>query len=119
MAIVVVGIVVWQMGAIRTFFGEQTAEEIKITIGNAIGGKEEKTMEIKGRDSLTALPRSISLASGEVNEAMMPVLHQIVWGIKEVFEETPPELSRDIIDRGMIISGGTSLLAGFDRFLAQ
>lgn len=99
--------------------GEQTAEEIKITIGNAIGGKEEKTMEIKGRDSLTALPRSISLTSGEVNEAMMPVLHQIVRGIKEVFEETPPELSRDIIDRGMIISGGTSLLRGLDRFLTQ
>ena len=99
--------------------GEQTAEEIKITIGSAMEKKEEKTMEIKGRDSLTALPRSISLTSSEVNKAMMPVLHQIVRGIKEVFEETPPELSRDIIDRGMIISGGTSLLAGFDRFLAQ
>ncbi|MBP8590937.1 rod shape-determining protein [Candidatus Shapirobacteria bacterium] len=99
--------------------GEQTAEEIKITIGSAIEGKGEKTMEIKGRDSLTALPRLINLTSSEVKEAIMPVLHQVVKGIKEVFEETPPEISRDIIDRGMVISGGTSLLANLDRFITQ
>ncbi len=99
--------------------GEQTAEEIKIKIGSATMAKEEKNMEIKGRDSLTALPRIINLQGSEVNKAMMLVLNQMVRGIKEVFEETPPEISRDIIDRGMVISGGTSLLTGLDRFITQ
>ncbi len=101
--------------------GERTAEEIKINIANAVieKDKEEKKMEIRGRDSITGLPRTIELGESAINEAIAPVLGDIIKGVKGVLEETPPELASDIIDKGIIMSGGTSLLANFDKLMTK
>lgn len=99
--------------------GERTAEEIKLGIGSALPVDKELTMEIKGRDSISGLPRMIKLSSGEVTEAIQAVLAEIVATIKQVLEKTPPELASDVIDRGMVLSGGTALLRNFDRFVTQ
>ncbi len=98
--------------------GENTAEEIKIQIGSAVLS-ENKTMEVRGRDAATGLPRMINLTSAEVVEAITPVLNQIVTALKGVLEETPPELASDIIDRGIVLSGGTSLLRNLDKLFTQ
>jgi len=107
--------------------GEQTAEQIKLTIGRAMaGGKSEgdiqtklKTMSVKGRDSIQGLPRSVEITEEEIEEAMRPKLMQIVGMIKAVLEEIPPELASDIIDRGIVMSGGTALLNNFDKLLTK
>lgn len=99
--------------------GDQTAEEIKLKIGSAISLPKEELVEVKGRDSIMGLPKLISLSSTEVTEAIRPTLNQILGTIKAVLEETPPELASDIIDKGIVLSGGTSLLAGFDRLVTQ
>ena len=101
--------------------GERTAEEIKIAIGNALveSGKIGTKMEIRGRDSITGLPRTIELSEEQVNEAIKPVLLDIVSGVKKVLEQTPPELASDIIDKGIVMSGGTSLLRNFDKFMTK
>ncbi len=101
--------------------GETTAEDIKIVLGNAViekGAKEEKeTMEIRGRDTITGLPRSITLDEIQVNEAIKPTLLDIIGGAKEVLEQCPPELASDIIDKGIVMSGGTSLLRNLDKLM--
>lgn len=97
--------------------GEQTAEEIKIKIGSATSLTREETMEVKGRDSILGLPKMIQLTSAETTEALKGVLGQIIGIIKGVLEETPPELVSDIIDKGIIMSGGTSLLRNFDKLM--
>jgi len=99
--------------------GDQTAEEIKIKIGSAIVLDKEEKMEIKGRDSFLGLPRSMELMATEVTKAIKPVLMQIVGAVKDVLEETPPELTRDIIDKGIVMSGGTSLLRNLDQLMTQ
>ncbi|RJP45884.1 MAG: rod shape-determining protein [Armatimonadetes bacterium] len=100
--------------------GERTAEEIKIKTGNAIPDMSNlKSMEVKGRDSVTGLPRSIEITEKEMNDALLPVLKHIVSAIKEVFEMTPPELASDIIDKGIVLSGGTSLLKNLDKYVTQ
>jgi len=99
--------------------GDPTAEDVKIRIGAAIPMEEEMTMEIQGRDQVTGLPRSISLSTGEVVEAMQEPLGTIAGAVKTVLEKTPPELSSDIIDRGMILCGGVSLLRGIDKLLTR
>jgi rod shape-determining protein MreB and related proteins len=103
--------------------GERTAEEIKIEIGNAliedVKEAEKKAMEIRGRDSITGLPRSISLNQLQVNEAIIPILIDIIHGVKGVLEKTPPELASDIIDKGIVMSGGTSLLYNFDKLMTR
>ncbi|HNZ70746.1 MAG TPA: rod shape-determining protein [Candidatus Dojkabacteria bacterium] len=99
--------------------GEQTAEQIKINIGSAIKVARPKSMEIKGRDSTGGMPRSITIDSNEVAEALKVPLTQIIHAIKSVLEKTPPELSADIIDRGMVMSGGTSMLSGLDTLLTK
>lgn len=102
--------------------GERTAEEVKIGIGNALiedKKKEQKKMEIKGRDSITGLPRSIELTEETVNEAIQPVLMNIIQAIKKVLEQTPPELASDIIDKGVVMAGGTSLLFNFDKLMTK
>ncbi len=101
--------------------GERTAEEIKISIGMAIVDKEnqDKKMEIRGRDSVTGLPRSIEISAAEVNEAILPILKQMVGAIRETFEITPPELASDIIDKGIVLSGGTSTLHNLDKYITQ
>ncbi len=103
--------------------GERTAEEIKIEIGTALveDRKEatEKKMEIRGRDSITGLPKTIELTQEQVNEAIMPVLNEIIHGVKGVLEKTPPELASDIIDKGIVMTGGTSLLNNFDKLMTK
>lgn len=101
--------------------GERTAEEIKISIGMAIVDKEnqDKKMEIRGRDSVTGLPRSIEISAAEVNEAILPILKQMVGAIRETFEMTPPELASDIIDKGIVLSGGTCTLHNLDKYITQ
>lgn len=98
--------------------GERTAEEIKIEIGSAIP-LEELTMEARGRDQVAGLPRIIKVSSGEVTEAIAEPLAAIVSVVKSVLEETPPELAADIIDRGMVMTGGGSLLRNMDRYLTK
>ena len=101
--------------------GERTAEEIKITIGNALieENKTAEKMEIKGRDTVTGLPRTIELTEIQINEAINPVLIQIVGAVKGVLEQTPPELASDIIDKGVVMSGGTSLIKNFDKLMTK
>ena len=101
--------------------GERTSEEIKITIGNALieEGKGSEKMEIRGRDTITGLPRTIELTEIQINEAIYPVLLQIVGAVKGVLEQTPPELASDIIDKGVVMSGGTSLIKNFDKLMMQ
>jgi rod shape-determining protein MreB len=99
--------------------GERTAEEVKITIGTALPLERELHMEVRGRDLIAGLPRTIPLTSSEVTEALEAPLQQIVGTVRGVLEETPPELSSDIIDKGMVMSGGGSLLRNVDRLLTQ
>ncbi len=99
--------------------GERTAEEIKIEIGSALPLEEELTIEARGRDQVAGLPRIIEVSSGEVTEAIAEPLAAIVSVVKSVLEETPPELAADIIDRGMVMTGGGSLLRNMDRYLAK
>lgn len=97
--------------------GEQTAEKVKIKIGSALPLKKEEVMEVKGRDSITGLPRTIQLTSTQVTEAITGPLEKIIEMVKRVLEEVPPELSSDIIDKGIVMSGGTALLNNFDKLL--
>jgi len=99
--------------------GEQTAEEIKIKIGTALPEKEEKTIEIRGRDLISGLPQNIKVTSNEVCEAISDQLGEIVQVVKIVLRDTPPELSADIMDKGMILSGGGALLRNIDELIAQ
>ena len=103
--------------------GERTAEEIKIAIGNALveedKTKEPAKMEIRGRDTITGLPRTIELTEVQINEAIYPILLQIVGAVKSVLEQTPPELAADIIDKGVVMSGGTSLIKNFDKLMTK
>ena len=99
--------------------GEQTAEEIKIKIGTALPEKDQKEMEIRGRDLISGLPQNIKILSNEVCEAISDKLSEIILLIKRVLRKTPPELAADIMDKGMIISGGGALLRGLDELIAQ
>jgi len=99
--------------------GERTAEEIKIQIGSATPMEEEMTMEVKGRDQVAGLPRTITISSGEVTEAIADPLGNIVNVVRSVLGKTPPELAADIIDRGMVLTGGGALLRNMDRLLTK
>jgi rod shape-determining protein MreB len=99
--------------------GERTAEEVKITIGTALPLERELTMEVRGRDLIAGLPRTIPITSSEVMEAIELPLQQLVAAVRQVLEQTPPELSSDIIDKGMVMSGGGALLRNIDKLLTQ
>lgn len=126
--------------------GERMSELIKITIGNALIGadihegdsdkvdnktqsgalrggatheSDRATMEVRGRDAISGLPRMVTLSEVEINTAIMPVLTQIIGAVKSVLEETPPELAADIIDKGIVMAGGTSILKNFDKLMTQ
>lgn len=99
--------------------GSRTAEEAKIRIGAAIPQDEERTIEIQGQDQVTGLPRPITLTTGEVIEALQETLQLQLVAVRNVLERTPPELASDIIDRGMLICGGGSLLRGIDKWLTS
>jgi len=97
--------------------GQTTAEQLKLNIGAAIPTEEEKTMEIQGQDQVTGLPKPARLTTNEIVEAMQPPLEEIVATTRRVLEKTPPELISDIIDRGVALCGGTSLMKGLDKYL--
>jgi rod shape-determining protein MreB len=99
--------------------GDRTAEEVKIEIGTALPLERELQMEVRGRDLIAGLPRTIPITSSEVMEAIEMPLQQLVAAVRGVLEQTPPELSSDIIDKGMVMSGGGSLLRNIDRLLTQ
>lgn len=97
--------------------GDRTAEDIKINIGSALFLKEKKFMEIKGRDVITGLPRSVNVSSDDTTEAIQNELEGIISAIKNVLSTTPPELSADIMEKGMIMSGGSSLLRNINKLV--
>jgi rod shape-determining protein MreB len=99
--------------------GDRTAEDVKIRIGSALPLEEPLKMEVKGRDMIAGLPRTIPITSQEVTEAIEPTLQQIIGAVRNVLEQTPPELSSDIIDKGMVMSGGGALLRNLDTLLTQ
>jgi rod shape-determining protein MreB len=99
--------------------GERTAEEIKIKIGSAYPLEEETTMEVRGRDILAGLPKTITVTSEEIREALSETLTQILEAIRIALERTPPELCSDLIDRGLILAGGGALLRGLDKLISE
>lgn len=99
--------------------GEKTAENIKIEIGSAVPQKEEKETVVRGRDLSSGLPKSLKISSVEIREALTGTVNQIISTLSEVLEETPPELISDILEKGVVITGGGSLLKGLDQKLAE
>lgn len=99
--------------------GDQTSEEIKIKIGSATKLPKDEKLEISGRDLVFGLPRSVVVTSTDVADAIRSPLMQIIGAVKAVLEDTPPELAADIIDKGIVMSGGTSLLRNFDKLLTD
>jgi rod shape-determining protein MreB and related proteins len=99
--------------------GERTAEEVKIQIGTALPLERDLNMEVRGRDLIAGLPRTIPFTSSEAMEAMEGPLQQVLTAVRQVLEETPPELASDIIDKGMVMSGGGALLRNIDKLLTQ
>lgn len=98
--------------------GEPTAENIKKQIGSAFPLAEELTMEVKGRDAVTGLPRTLVMDSTEIREAIQPVLMEILEAVKHTLDQTPPELAADLVDRGIVLTGGGALLKGLPQFLS-
>lgn len=108
----------------NVLIGQPTAEEIKLVIGNAHpgnppAGRAEQFSVIRGRDLETGLPKSLKISSSEIREALMPVILQIISAIKELLEETPPELVSDILNRGIALAGGGSLLRNMDIAISE
>lgn len=103
----------------KLLIGERTAEEIKITIGTVFEGARNEEMDIRGRDMVSGLPRTITIHSKEIEQALCESIQVIVLAAKNVLEKTPPELSADIIDRGVILTGGGALLHGIDSLFAD
>jgi rod shape-determining protein MreB len=103
----------------KLLIGQQTAEEIKLEIGSAHPLKEEIQAEVRGRDLLTGLPKTVILSSDEVRHALDEPVGQIIDAIKQTLDKTPPELAADIMDRGLMLAGGGSLLGGLDERLRQ
>lgn len=105
--------------AYNLLIGERTAEEVKVTIGSAYELDEEQTMDIRGRDLVTGLPRTITVDSREIRKALSEPVSAILDAIKGTLERTPPELAADIMDRGIVMTGGGSLLRGLDKLISR
>lgn len=105
--------------AYNLMVGERTSEDIKIKIGSAYKLEKETNMEVKGRDLVAGLPKTITITSQEVREALMEPISTIVDSVRITLERCPPELSADLVDRGMVLAGGGALLRGLDRLLAE
>ncbi|MFC1452457.1 rod shape-determining protein [Verrucomicrobiota bacterium] len=99
--------------------GERTAEEIKITMGSAYSVDEETSVEVKGRDLVAGLPKTLTITSEEIREALQEPVSSIIDAIRITLERCPPELSSDLVDRGMILAGGGALLKGIDKLIAE
>ncbi len=97
--------------------GEKTGEQIKCTIGSTLPYKEDGSLHVKGRDLIAGIPKTVEITSKEIQEALTEPVNSIVEAVKLTLERTPPELSADILDRGIILSGGGSLLKGLDMFI--
>jgi rod shape-determining protein MreB and related proteins len=105
--------------AYNLMIGERTAEEVKMQVGSALPLEEPLRMEVKGRDTIAGLPRTIQVTSTEITQAMDQPLQAILAAVRGVLERTPPELASDIIDKGMVMSGGGALLRNLDQLLTQ
>ena len=103
----------------KLLIGDRTAEEIKMSIGTVYSGNKKDKMEVRGRDLVTGLPHTITMCSDEVEEALRESVYIIIHTAKNVLEQTPPELAADIIDKGIVITGGGALIDGFDQLLAH
>ena len=99
--------------------GERTGEDIKIRIGTVYAQPEPKTMEVKGRDTITGLPKSVTVTSEEIREALKDAATQIMETIHSVLEKTPPELAADVADRGIVLTGGGALLGGLEELIEE
>ena len=99
--------------------GERTAEEVKMTLGSAYPMGEETTMEVKGRDLVAGLPKTLTITSEEIREALQEPVSSIVEAVRITLERCPPELSADLVDRGLIVAGGGALLHGLDKLIAE
>ena len=99
--------------------GERTAEEIKVVIGSAYPKPKEEAIQIRGRDLITGLPKNISVTSSEIMEALKEPVNAIVDAIKFTLEKTPPELASDVMDRGIMLTGGGALLSGLDKLIKE
>ena len=97
--------------------GEATAEEVKVTLGSAFPMSHEPEAEIRGRDMVSGLPRTVVVSSAEVRQALEEPLHAIVDAVRATLDQTPPELAGDIMDRGIVLTGGGALLRGLDERL--
>ena len=105
--------------AYNLLIGERTAEEIKVKIGSAYPLEQELAMEVKGRDSVAGLPKTIHITSQEIREAMADTVGAIVEAVRAALERCPPELSADLVDRGFVMAGGGALIRGIDRLLSE
>jgi len=105
--------------AYNLMIGERTAEDIKIRIGSAYPMAKETTMEVKGRDMVAGLPKTITITSQEVREALLEPLNTIIDSVRVTLERCPPELSADLVDRGLVLAGGGALLRGLDKLLSE
>ena len=112
-------IISYMKRAYNLLIGERTAEEIKMKIGSAYPLEEELAMEVKGRDSVAGLPKTIHITSQEIREALGDTIAAIVDAVRNALERCPPELSADLVDRGFVMAGGGSLLRGIDRLLSD
>ena len=99
--------------------GDNTAENVKMSIGAAFPLPKDEKMEVKGRDSVSGLPRTVTITSGEIVQCLSHPLSQIAIGIKNVLEKTPPELASDIIDKGIVLTGGTAQLRNLDKYITH
>ena len=103
----------------KLLIGERTSEDIKFTIGSVFPGSRNEKMEVKGRDLVTGLPHTVTITSDEVEEALRESVYEIIHAAKNVLEQTPPELAADIIDKGIVVTGGGALVHGFDELLSH
>ena len=99
--------------------GERTSEDVKIKIGSAFPQEEETTMQVKGRDLVSGLPKTLTISSEEVRDALKPPVDAILKVVKETLERTPPELAADLVDNGIVLAGGGSCLKGLDKLIAE
>jgi rod shape-determining protein MreB len=110
-------IVSWMKKEHSLLLGERTAEEVKMTLGNAFPMSSEPEAEIRGRDLVSGLPRAVTVSSAEIRKALEEPLHDIVDAVRATLDQTPPELAGDIMDRGIVLTGGGALLRGLDERL--
>jgi rod shape-determining protein MreB len=103
----------------KLLIGDRTAEEIKINIGTVYPESKKEQMEVRGRDLVTGLPNTITITSNEIEKALKKSVYEIVHAAKTVLEQAPPELSADIIDKGIVVTGGGSLIDGLDELLSN